>query len=463
MPKSVVARASVASALCLLAVPVGAQTSPDIFVYDRAGDYDTLLSLNQPSGPPIEREIIGNIPQLTLALENASPQRFAGDFGINPLTADFDFISGASVNGVVVVALGGNSPDPTDPTGDFEVFVPCLSTGEYVIQPGGVSGPDDSGFYGLDFEASSYQQGYADYRSWLDGGNVDPDFQGDREFTAAQFRTDVYGCGVTDAGVNPIVGNPDSVQFQQVSDGLDLSAPQLGDDDAAWGIGLRAGRTQYGGRYGTQVAARVNRSFRPFEGSRTLLTFDVPVTYQRVAGQEQWRGYAAAALTVPLRPWWTVTPRLSYGFASAPDEEVKGQVAAATLASNLFFPDLVGRGAVTLGGMVGYSKVTRVEFAGKAIDGGKTENVSFRAGGAYELPLATRLFARTASVRGSYAFTLLTGDALYVNKVHELSASVGVRSRGGEQRNSFELFRLGLMARLAERSNAASMFLGYRF
>lgn len=422
------------------------------------GDVHLYLYNLDPAPNPVASARF-NAPDASLEMEHVSPDALVQRYPSTAPSVSQIGRFGADVN-VAGVLIYVNYDGPNRGT---RVAVPCLS----VVDASQNSDPTDSpraflDTYGAVFAGADYQAGYDAYRAFLRGDDSAIAYQGTRQFSASDFRSDVYSCSVERNTQNPIVGSPASLQYEQVADGLDFTGPAEDADDPAWGLGGRIGKVQRGGRYGVQLDARLNRTFRVIEGSRALLSLEVPVGYQEINGQRQWRGYAAVALSYPVKPWLTITPRLAYGYTSAPEQEIKGQVASGTVAGTVFFPGLVGRGTLTGGLMLGYSKVTHVEFAGETVDG-NTSNVTFRGGGAYELPLGRRLFGRAASARGSYSFTVLTGDNVFVNKVHEFAASVGVRSRGDESRNGFELLRVGILARQARRSDAAFLFAGYRF
>ena len=432
-----------------------------------------LFTGEEPNGDLTTQETIaiGRLPDKTMALEHIAPAQLGATFGINPTTADYNFATFAKVMGVVVGAEGSNFSlsgglnGLFGQSGNLTVVVPCLSD-----EPDRVferledaNTLAEAGAYGVSFERLSYQQSYAAYNNWLSGGPAQPTEVGNRPVTGAQFRSELFGCSVRGTSVNPIAGNPDSIQYQQVSGGLDLAQQATNPEDSAWGLGVRVGRIRYGGASGTQAAVRLSRNTRFSEGSRAFLAFDTPITYQKVGDVEELRFYTAAALVLPLSARLTITPRASVGFAHSGSQQLDGLVAAGTISATYAIPNLVGRGVLTLGGMAGYSKATHVFFMNQRIEGVGPENTTLRGAAAYELPLSRRFLGRGGSARASYALTRLSGDSLFVRTVHELSASVGVRSRGSEARNAFELLRLGVIGRIARDSNAAHLFLGWRF
>lgn len=283
------------------------------------------------------------------------------------------------------------------------------------------------------------------------------------QFSSSQFVSAAYGCSVSTAGVNPLVGNAQSLQHQMVENALDFTQPWLTPDEAPWGIGLRIGRTNRQGAVGTVYEGRINRAFRLGEGNRALISIDIPVSYEDVKGVRTLRASAAVAARVPVSRVWSVEPRVSYGYVYAHDQQLKGQMLAGTVSSLLFFDNLVGRGALTVGNMIGFTKVLKAELYDYDV-GNKTSNVVLRNGLAYELPIFGRgVGQRQTSLRASYALTNYLGDDLYTETLHEATLSMGVRTRGSDIRNSFEVLRVGLIGKFGEHYKSGHIFLGYRF
>lgn len=282
-------------------------------------------------------------------------------------------------------------------------------------------------------------------------------------FTSSQFLSAAYGCSVSGAGVNPLVGNAQSLQHQMVENALDFTQPSLTPDEAPWGIGLRIGRTNRQGAVGTVYEGRVSRAFRLSEGSRALISIDVPISYEDIRGVRTLRASAAVAARVPVSRVWSIEPRVSYGYVYAHDQQLKGQMLTGTVSSLLYFDNLIGRGALTVGNMIGFTKVLKAELYDYDI-GNKTQNVVLRNGLAYEMPIFGRAVGqRQTSLRGSYALTNYLGDDLYTETLHEATLSLGVRTRGSDIRNSFEVLRVGLIGKFGEHYKSGHLFLGYRF
>lgn len=484
-------------------IPVSAQQGE---IRDGAADYGkvlTWLSLSDNTPDPANPgDTIGEITPIlvreTLTAPgvdlshiawNAVANRYTSYFsqtladGTSRYTLDY-FASDSSINGAVVHGdyreeYRGDEPFtayPDDGGADYYVFraaLPCASTGAPDIDLREDGDPVNEGlgsayqdYYGIQFAGDTPQAAYAAYQSFVAGGAIDASrtlYTGAQQFTADQWRTSIYGCSVSQAAVNPLVGNSRSLQFDMAASGLDLaSSPSVDANDNHWGIGLRVGRVSEAGSWGTQYDASISKSWRLSEGSRARILLDVPITIEDFRSVTRYRGYASLGLHYPISSVWALEPRVAYGFVDAKQNRIDGQMFSASLASRLTFGNLMGRGVLTVGNMVGWTKVTRIEFDGEKIDA-NTSNAVFRNGAAYELPLKGRLNGRAASVRGSYVHTYFTGDKLYARSLHEGSLSLGIRSREDSARNSYEVMRIGAMGRIGSDYKSWHVFFGYRF
>ena len=69
-----------------------------------------------------------------------------------------------------------------------------------------------------------------------------------------------------------------------------------------------------------------------------------------------------------------------------------------------------------MGNLVGYTTAIRTGITGQSsADFYKQQNVWFRNGIAYQLPLKNRMFGRETSLRASYVFTLGAKDTKELN------------------------------------------------
>ncbi|GGY97937.1 hypothetical protein [Novosphingobium colocasiae] len=461
---------------------------PDIYGFDGTNDVGTFSLVTATTnilGTQVQARYIEGV----LAVgQNGQPNAISGDV-ITDAQGEFVDFEGVGRLSITVPCLSGDRVPvrTTNAAGqqvvNFDGWRAVDQDGVYTAAPAGVSqaafdniesdyqDPYSVVFIGLD-PNNAAELAFAKYEQFLDANSSqapnDPQtgvawgYRGSQQFSSSQMLKGIYGCSVSKAGVNPLVGNADSLQQQMVEQALDFTLPTFGVDEAPWGLGLRIGRVNKQGAVGTQYDARINRAFRLSEGSRALLILDVPVSYSDVKGVRTLRVSGAMALRYPVSRRWSLEPRVGFGYVNAYDQGLEGQVMTGSL-SSLYMLDNIGRGSLTIGNMVGYTKVIKAELYGYDV-GNRTNNVVFRNGFAYDLPLSgVRVGKRQSSVRASYAFTKYVGDELYTENIHEATLSMGVRTRETDTRSSEELFRFGLIGKLANNYKSGHLFIGYRF
>lgn len=326
--------------------------------------------------------------------------------------------------------------------------------------------------YSVIFQAANFDAAERAYGNFLRADTTSGAWRygGSQSFTSAQMFSRMQTCSVKNSNDNPVVGSPQSLQHQNVEQALDLSEPliggglfpQSGVEDIPWGLGGRIGYVNRSGTVGTQFDLRLSRMFRLHESSRALLIVDLPVSYFHASGNKLLRASTSVAVRLPLSNIWAVEPRIGYGYVAGEQGRLNGQVASASITSLLHLQDPMGRGAFTLGNMLGYTKVTAMKMFGKLLDT-KTENIVLRSAIAYELPIARRTAARQLSLRGSYTLTSFEGDQLHAKTYHDVTLSLGVRARNMDVRNGFEMLRIGLNGVKARDYKAAHIVVGARF
>lgn len=274
--------------------------------------------------------------------------------------------------------------------------------------------------------------------------------------------------------VDPLAGNPNSIQGGLVRSSLDLSSGDSAIEQAAnggtntagdpWIMGANySGGSSGGGRYDfMRVDGRVSRSFRLSEGGRALLKFDMPISYSEVNGARAANAQLGVGVEFPLiAQRWSLEPRLGYGITASDQLGSLGHMISTTVASRFVLGGL-GRGKLVIGNMVGYTSTMSTGFTGYNINPG-LKNWAFRNGVAYDLPLKFRSFGRNASLRASYTLTNYAGDKLYYNKFHEMTVSLGIRGREESARDARDLIRLNLGLIKTGDYTSWSAGLGFRF
>ncbi len=271
--------------------------------------------------------------------------------------------------------------------------------------------------------------------------------------------------------VDPLVGNPYSLQGTMVRAGLDLTSGDSLAERSAAGNGANSAGDSWviGGAYAggtadrydlTRIEARIAKGWRVFAGSRARLKLDLPFNFTRIKGAVAYTGQVGLALELPVKPNWSIEPRLSYGLVYSADQGSVGHIAQGSIASRYAIGH-IGRGVLTIGNMVSYGGTLKTP--GSLDLNPDIKNWGFRNGLAYELPLKMRVSQHLMSVRASYVYTTFAGDKLYNNNFHEATLSLGVRGREDTPKQFRDVVRLIFSTVQAHHFHTWTAGLGFHF
>lgn len=270
--------------------------------------------------------------------------------------------------------------------------------------------------------------------------------------------------------VDPLVGNPYSLQGSLVRSALDLTEgdslvemdPAAGANSSGdpWIIGATFASGSAGRFDITRIDGRVAKGWRVFEGNRARLKLDMPFSFTRIKGATAYNGQIGLALEVPVKSNWSLEPRVSYGLVYSGDQGSVGHMVQGSIASRYVIRGL-GRGQLLIGNMVGYS--TTLKTPGDINLNPDIKNWVFRNGAAYELPLKMRIMDRATSFRASYTFTKFAGDKLFNNNFHEGTISFGLRGREDTPKQFRDVMRLIFSTVKAKGFSTYTAGLGFRF
>lgn len=272
---------------------------------------------------------------------------------------------------------------------------------------------------------------------------------------------------------DPLAGNPNSLQAALTRSALDLSNGDsaIEQDPVPEGVAVPNDPWLVGATYNTgsagrfdidRVDARVQRSFRIFEGNRAMLKIDLPLNYSRINGADTYSAQLGIGLEVPLIDRkWSIEPRIGYGAVYSEDLGSVGHILQGSITSR-YVINGVGRGRFVIGNMVGYAQTLDTPGTSANINP-DLKNWSLRNGIAYDLPLKARLFSRGSSMRASYAFTQYLGSDLRNNSFHEATLSFGLRGREDSPRATRDLIRINLSTIQARDFSSYTIGVGFRF
>ena len=267
--------------------------------------------------------------------------------------------------------------------------------------------------------------------------------------------------GVYQHALHPVVDGPNSLQYTSAKEALDLASidvegdARFSDQSDADTVGGALSYFDAPGTDGEKLEGRYERNWRPFEGQRTRGLLNVPVDaiVDNRTGQAAVGALASGGLEFQAAPGWSVTPRAAVGAATG-DSFLGGDgvLGSLSLGSRYRLPQ-VGRGDLVIGNMVAVTADSRSH----------NEDFMLRNGAAYQFPIKQLFFGRQMSARISYVNTYVGGDGIGIHDYHELAVNFGVRLREQDARNRFELLRFGILYTHADKYDAATLTLGYRF
>lgn len=217
------------------------------------------------------------------------------------------------------------------------------------------------------FTEANLDAAIGDFDDWLHGDFETP--------TASLTLTDLLQGLVAQSPVDPVAGNPNSLQsrFFQTDFRLGTQAAFFGEQptgqrptaagwDHTFGLGFDYGYAS-GGSYAVEALDLPIEYRVDLPAPKWSLLFSLPITATLTEGQ--WSFLASAGAGVQYRPfdWWSLTPMVRAGGAGSLDVGALGVLYSATLTSQMRHE---WRGiSFALGNLVGFTKtVDGIEIGG---------------------------------------------------------------------------------------------------
>lgn len=166
---------------------------------------------------------------------------------------------------------------------------------------------------------------------------------------------------------DPLAGNPNSLQASLTRSALDLSNGDsaIEQDPAPEGVAVPNDPWLIGATYNTgsagrfdidRVDARIQRSFRVFEGNRAMFKIDLPLNYAQINGSDTYSAQLGIGLEIPvIDRKWSIEPRIGYGAVYSEDLGSVGHILQGSVTSR-YVINGIGRGRIVIGNMVGYAQ-----------------------------------------------------------------------------------------------------------
>jgi len=268
--------------------------------------------------------------------------------------------------------------------------------------------------------------------------------------------------------VDPIAGNPSSMQSRMVSDDFDRNFTQFASNikDAGpadsgtvnnlMGIGMSYGNYTQAGFNSSVVTLPLSYTFRPDIDPRRQLTIYAPITVTEVAGAKSYAANFGLSYRFPMNDDWALTPALGYGISGSIDLGSAAAMMAASLTSQ--YTMRMSGYDLAIGNMIGLYQTNKFSAGDYSFDP-KINNTVYRNGVMASFP--TNLMGRKLAFEVSFVNTIFTGTELYSNQSNEIGVTLGT-NKGANSARSY--FRAGLTYLVADKDiQGLRLNLGYWF
>ena len=238
--------------------------------------------------------------------------------------------------------------------------------------------------------------------------------------------------------VDPVAGNPSSMQSQMVMGDFDRNFTQVASSTGGnaggagqpvnnlVGIGLGVGSFSQGGLTSDSTTLPLSYTYRPDQNPGRQWSVYLPITVTNTAGAKTFGANLGVSYRLPITDAWALTPGLGYGITGSIDLGSAAAMMAASLTSQ--YSMKLGGYDVSIGNMAGLYQSSKLSGGSYSFDPG-IRNTVFRNGVMASFPAT--LMGRSVAYETSYIHTLYTGTSLYSNQYHEIGLTVGTNKGGG--------------------------------
>lgn len=277
---------------------------------------------------------------------------------------------------------------------------------------------------------------------------------------------------VSESPVDPVAGNPNSLQAQMTGQtfGAGTGIGSISDPGSSLGKkGMPSGIPSLlyangeigvadAGGYKTTFVTLPLRYSIYFEDPRYALTFDLPLTYMDTEGTQSGVGSFGVSMRVPAADNWYLSPSIRIGATGSEDLGAAALMYSADITSlyNIYTDDL----KISIGNGLGYYKTAELSFGDTTINYDLT-NQALKNGVSVEGSAGFTLLGRPTSWQAYLVDTYMFGDKLYIDHYDELGVVVG--SRESMDGQNWDALKLGLSWTFGDNYNAFKMNFGYRF
>ena len=267
--------------------------------------------------------------------------------------------------------------------------------------------------------------------------------------------------------IDPIAGNPSSLQSRIVTDDFDRGFTQFASNVKSdptseqssgnlVGAGVTLGNVSVGGLSTTSTSIPLSYTLRNDLDPRKQLTFYAPINISDSAGARSAGINFGVSYRFPVNDEWALMPSAGYGIAGSADLGAAAAMTALSLTSQ--YTIQLEKFDLAIGNMVGAYQTSKVSAGDYSIDP-KINNTVFRNGVLASFP--TLVSGRKMAFEVSFILTNYTGSALYSNRYQEVGVALGT-NKGANSARSY--FRAGATYLTGENGiTGARLNLGYWF
>ena len=274
---------------------------------------------------------------------------------------------------------------------------------------------------------------------------------------------------VKQSAIDPIAGNPSSMQSRMVSDDFDRNFTQFatnirdvggpidgGTVNNLVGIGISYGNYSQAGLNSSVVTLPLSYTFRPDLNPSRQLTIYAPITVTEVAGAKSYGINLGASYRLPINDNWALTPAFGYGISGSVDLGSAAAMMSASLTSQ--YTLRMSSYDLAFGNMVGLYQSSKFTAGDYSFDP-QIRNTVYRNGVMASFP--TNVMGRKMAFEVSYVNTIFTGTELYSNQTNEIGVTLGT-NKGANTARSY--LRAGLTYLVGEKDiQGLRLNLGYWF
>lgn len=268
--------------------------------------------------------------------------------------------------------------------------------------------------------------------------------------------------------VDPIAGNPASLQSQMASSNFDQTftafatnikaAPATGGqqqegNSGLMALGLRFGHYSQAGLTTQTVTLPLSYTYRGW-GEGRQLTINMPLMYGKTEGAQIVQGGLGMAYRHPINDNWALTPSLNVAASGSVDLGSVGAMTSASLTSQygFKFKDLDW----SMGNMVGVYSTLKIKTKDYSYDPG-IKNTIFRNGLMVSQPVT--LAGQKLAIEYAFINTQFNGTALYNKWTNEFSITLGTSKAS----NLPSYLRVGITILRGQQSKGTTLNVGYWF